>query len=105
MRLSAVMTKDPARRAAVEAKYPGTRVVGTFEELMSLTPALDHVAISTPNASHFPLARAVLEAGRHVSVDKTFASTGLTTPLNSPDGHLQYIAASQGSPEATCLRC
>src|SRR3954471_5990751 len=34
---------------------------------------VDLVVISTPNAFHFPLARAALEAGKHVVVDKPFA--------------------------------
>jgi predicted dehydrogenase len=76
MRLAAVMTSSPDRRAAVEAKYPGTLVVSTLEEMLALRPALDLIVISTPNATHFPLGRAVLEAGRHVAIDKPFASTG-----------------------------
>jgi scyllo-inositol 2-dehydrogenase (NADP+) len=38
-------------------------------------PAIDLVVIATPNLSHFPLARAALEAGKHVVVDKPFAVT------------------------------
>ncbi|MDB4914593.1 MAG: oxidoreductase domain protein [Gemmatimonadetes bacterium] len=75
MRLAAVMTSSAARADAVRTRYPGTAVVGTFEELLAIVPALDLIAISTPNATHYPLARAVLEAGRHVSVDKPFAPT------------------------------
>ncbi|MFN3387771.1 MAG: oxidoreductase [Allosphingosinicella sp.] len=37
--------------------------------------AIDLVVIATPNATHFPLARAALEAGKHVVVDKPFAVT------------------------------
>ena len=75
LRLSAVMTSDPARRRAVEQEYPGARVVGDVDALLALTPNLDLIAISTPNASHYPLARAALEAGKHVVVDKPFAGT------------------------------
>jgi scyllo-inositol 2-dehydrogenase (NADP+) len=35
----------------------------------------DLVVVSTPNRTHFPLARAALEAGKHVVVDKPFAVT------------------------------
>lgn len=38
-------------------------------------PSLDLVVIATPNATHFPLARAAIEAGRHVVVDKPFTVT------------------------------
>ncbi len=33
-------------------------------------PDIDLVVIATPNDSHFPLAKAALEAGKHVVVDK-----------------------------------
>ena len=39
------------------------------------SPATDLVVVATPNASHFPLAAAALEAGKHVVVDKPFAVT------------------------------
>lgn len=35
----------------------------------------DLIVVSTPNRTHFPLARAALEAGKHVVVDKPFAVT------------------------------
>ena len=75
LRLAAVMTTDPARARTVGQAYEGTRVVGDLDALLALTPAVELIAISTPNASHYPLARAALEAGRHVVVDKPFAGT------------------------------
>ena len=36
-------------------------------------PAIELIVIATPNATHFPLARAALEAGKHVVIDKPFA--------------------------------
>lgn len=38
-------------------------------------PSIELVVIATPNLSHFPLARAALEAGKHVVVDKPFTVT------------------------------
>ena len=35
-------------------------------------PAVQLIVISTPNDSHFPLAKAALEAGKHVVIDKPF---------------------------------
>jgi scyllo-inositol 2-dehydrogenase (NADP+) len=35
-------------------------------------PSIELVVIASPNESHFPLARAALEAGKHVVVDKPF---------------------------------
>ncbi len=77
LRLAAVMTSDPARRHGVEARYPETKVVAGIDELLALSPRLELIAISSPNASHCPLARAALEAGRNVVVDKPFAVTSM----------------------------
>lgn len=38
-------------------------------------PAVDLVVVATPNHTHFPLARAALDAGKHVVIDKPFAVT------------------------------
>lgn len=38
-------------------------------------PDIDLVVIATPNDTHFPLAKAALEAGKHVVVDKSFTVT------------------------------
>lgn len=46
--------------------------VGSFEELISRS---DLVVIASPNASHHPIAKQGLEAGRHVVVDKPFTVT------------------------------
>ena len=75
LELAAVMTSDAARRGAVVAQYPGTQVVADLEALLAHAPRIDLISISSPNASHYPLARAALESGRHVVVDKPFAGT------------------------------
>jgi len=63
--LAAVAT---SRADAVAAAYPG--VPATSAEALIADPAIDLVVISTPNATHFPLAKAALEAGKHVVIDK-----------------------------------
>ncbi len=75
LRLAAVMTSDSARRSGVEDRYPDAKVVAGIDVLLALSPRLELIAISSPNASHYPLARAALEAGRNVVVDKPFAVT------------------------------
>lgn len=46
--------------------------VGSVEELFE---GSDLVVVASPNDSHFPLARAALERGKHVVVDKPFTVT------------------------------
>ena len=48
-------------------------VEAVAREVDALKP--DLVVISTPNATHVPLARRALEVGAHVVVDKPFAVT------------------------------
>jgi len=62
-----------SRADAVHAAYPHAAVV-TPEALIA-DPDIALVAISTPNDTHFPLARAALEAGKHVVIDKPFATS------------------------------
>jgi predicted dehydrogenase len=62
-----------SRSEAVHAMYPDARVC-SFEEAAVAEDA-DLVVIASPNTSHFPLAAAALEAGKHVVVDKPFTTT------------------------------
>ncbi|GJG85432.1 oxidoreductase [Gemmatimonadetes bacterium T265] len=77
LRLAAVVTTDAERGARAAAAYPGVRVVDRAEALWDgarLEP-VDVVVVTTPNATHVPIARAAVAAGRHVVVDKPVAPT------------------------------
>lgn len=51
-------------------------VAGSADSAAAIaSPDIDLVVIATPNSTHFPLARAALEAGKHVVVDKPFATS------------------------------
>jgi predicted dehydrogenase len=50
-------------------RYPSARITGDFDELLAADD-VDAVVIATPVPTHFPLARAALEAGKHVFVEK-----------------------------------
>jgi predicted dehydrogenase len=65
---------SPERRAFVESNFPKTRAVATVEEVIK-DPEVDAVIVATPAASHFGLARDVLNAGKHVFVEKPLATT------------------------------
>lgn len=55
----------------VAAEWPGVSVVTDVVALVRL-PGIDLVVVATPNAQHYPVAKAALEAGKHVVVDKPF---------------------------------
>ncbi|WP_242108742.1 oxidoreductase [Luteimonas aquatica] len=69
--LAVVASRDAGK---VHADFPDARVLA--DPLQALAePDVDLVVIASPNDSHAPLARAALEAGKHVVVDKPFTLT------------------------------
>jgi predicted dehydrogenase len=75
MRVAAIVTANPERRAEAARAHPDAAIVDDVERLWRGEPPVDLVVVTTPNASHAPLARAALDAGCHVVVDKPFASS------------------------------
>lgn len=71
MMLAAVASSDENK---VLADWPAMPVVSGPERIFN-DPNIDLVVIPTPNDTHFPLAKAALEAGKHVVVDKPFTVT------------------------------
>ena len=62
-------------RAVVTSKdVPDVPVVPTVDALLD-DPGVELVVVATPNAVHHDIARAALDAGRHVVVDKPFTVT------------------------------
>ena len=86
MTLAAVSSSDERK---VQADWPQVSVVAEPADLLS-NPDIDLVVIATPNDSHFPLAKAALEAGKHVVVDKPFTVT------LAQARELEAIAKSEG---------
>ena len=62
-----------ARKRAQKA-YPGINVTSNAADVIS-SPQIDTVAVITPVWTHFALAKAALENGKHVFVEKPFTST------------------------------
>jgi scyllo-inositol 2-dehydrogenase (NADP+) len=54
--------------------YPSAKIERSIDPILA-DPSIDLVVISTPNETHFSLARQALEAGKHVVIDKPFAAT------------------------------
>ena len=73
LRLTHVVTRDPERRRQAQREYPGVALVDTADALWPLAAEIDLVVITTPNRLHAPLARAAIERGLGVVVDKPFA--------------------------------
>ena len=71
LRLAAIMQRkgDEAAKA-----YPATKIARSLEELLA-DKSIELVVVSTPNETHFALAKQALEAGKHVVIDKPFAAT------------------------------
>jgi predicted dehydrogenase len=63
------VARERARKA-----YPGINVTSDAMDVI-LSPDIDAVAIISPVWTHFDLARAVLENGKHVFVEKPFTSS------------------------------
>ena len=71
MALAAVSSSDATK---VHADWPTVPVVSEPKHLFN-DPNINLIVIPTPNDTHFPLAKAALEAGKHVVVDKPFTVT------------------------------
>ena len=65
---------DEMRLAAMGRRYPGARTTTDSKELIS-DGDLDAIAVVTPVATHFQIARDALLAGKHVLVEKPLTAT------------------------------
>lgn len=72
LRLEMVVTANTERRGQVQERYPDTRVVDDAATLLARADELDLVVVASPNRTHVELARAALDAGLPVVVDKPF---------------------------------
>ena len=69
-----IVDRDPARLAAAEARFPGAKLTTQPAEAIA-DPAVDAVVIATPTITHYELAKAALERGKHVLVEKPLADS------------------------------
>ncbi len=72
--VACVCDKSAGALERVAAAYPGTRTTSALEELLG-DETIGAVAVSTPVATHFEIARRALEAGKHVLVEKPLTAT------------------------------
>src|ERR1700685_3792416 len=71
LRLVSIMQRkgDEAAKA-----YPGVKIECSLEATLA-DKSGELVVVSTPNETHFGLAKQALEAGKNVVIDKPFAAT------------------------------
>src|SRR5881296_4275571 len=72
--LAAVCDQSPAALQRVRQAYPDLPVTRKPYDLLT-SPEIDAVAVVTPVSTHFDLAKAALENGKHIFVEKPFTST------------------------------
>lgn len=60
-------------REKSKEKYPHVTVVKKYEDILK-DKIVDLVVVNTPNAFHFDMCKAALEAGKHVIVEKPFVN-------------------------------
>ena len=68
-KLRAICDLDPERMERLKRLYPAVRCATDYRELLD-DPAVDAVSICTPVHTHYPLASAALDAGKHVLLEK-----------------------------------
>src|SRR3990170_908766 len=72
--IGGVCDQSPAALERVTKTYPAMPVTTQSSELLT-SAQIDAIAIVTPVWTHFELAKAALEHGKHVFVEKPFTST------------------------------
>jgi predicted dehydrogenase len=72
-KLVAICDKSPVSRRKAEKAYPTIFVTDDANELMT-SPDIDAIAVITPVWTHYELAKAALENGKHIFVEKPFTS-------------------------------
>jgi predicted dehydrogenase len=70
----AVCDRNASALKRVALSYPELAITTDAAEVM-LSPKIDAVAVVTPVCTHFELAKAALQNGKHVFIEKPFTST------------------------------
>lgn len=69
-----VVDRDAVRLAHVRTRFPEARLAGDAAEALA-DREVDAVVVATPTSTHHALAKAALEAGKHVLVEKPIATS------------------------------
>ena len=74
--VAVICDKSPSAQARIQRAYPNIHATCDVSEALC-SPDIDAVAVITPVWTHFELAKAALENGKHVFVEKPFTSTSV----------------------------
>ncbi|KAK4119185.1 NAD(P)-binding protein [Parathielavia appendiculata] len=74
LNLHSILQRNPSQGNSAPADHPNVTHHTALEPFLA-DPALDIVVLCTPPNTHYPFARAALEAGKHVLVEKPFVPT------------------------------
>ena len=69
-----ICDKDESRLTHLKKLYPSVEATKDFNDICK-DPDVEAVFIATPVNTHFPIAHACLEAGKHVFLEKPFAAS------------------------------
>lgn len=69
--LAALVSRDPAKAKAKLSEVAISAEALTFEQAIS-DPTIDLIYIASPHSEHYWMAKAALEAGKHILVEKSF---------------------------------
>jgi predicted dehydrogenase len=72
-KLVAICDKSPAAQSRAGRSFPGVQITGDIQDIVRSTE-IDAVAVITPVWTHYEFAKAALENGKHVFVEKPFTS-------------------------------
>src|SRR5581483_10241579 len=70
----AIAEISPKARVRAQKAHPGVQIVADASEVIT-SPEIDAIAVVSPVWTHYELAKAALENGKHVFVEKPFTST------------------------------
>jgi myo-inositol 2-dehydrogenase/D-chiro-inositol 1-dehydrogenase len=72
--LTAIAARSPDSIAKARADHPGARIYADYREMLA-KEELDLCDVVVPSDLHFPIARDVLQSGRHLLLEKPMALT------------------------------
>ena len=74
LNLSAIVTRSAEKTEQARRDWPQAKIIGSAEEVFAGAKDYDLVVITSPNRYHYSQAKAALEAGLHVVIDKPMAT-------------------------------